>query len=55
MSIETNAKYNFIQDILQGKRESGVSLMPNQERPVLPPLEDYLPQDQDDNASDEQE
>jgi general secretion pathway protein D len=41
MSIETNAKYNFIQNVLQGNRESGVSLMPDQERPVLPPLEEY--------------
>ena len=55
MSIETNAKYNSIQEILQGNREAGVALMPDQERPVLPPLEETQNQDQSDEASEEQE
>jgi general secretion pathway protein D len=55
MSVETNAKYNSIQQILQGNREAGVSLMPNQERPVLPPLEEYQQGDQGSEASEEQE
>jgi general secretion pathway protein D len=55
MSIETNAKYNSIQKILQGKREEGVSLMPGQERPVLPPLEDNQQAGQSSEASEEQE
>ena len=55
MSIETNAKYNSIQGILQGKREEGVSLMPGQERPVLPPLEDNQQAGQSSEASEEQE
>ena len=55
MSIETNAKYNSIQNILQGNREAGVALMPDQERPVLPPLEDYQQGDQGNEASEEQE
>ena len=54
-SFETNAKYNYIRDIQQGNRETGVQLMPKSSRPVLPPLENDVPQDQDDNASDEQE
>ena len=55
MSIETNAKYNSIQKILQGKREEGVSLMPGQERPVLPPLEDNQQAGQSSEASEEQD
>jgi general secretion pathway protein D len=55
MSIETNAKYNSIQNILQGNREAGVALMPDQERPVLPPLEDYQQGDQGNEAGEEQE
>jgi general secretion pathway protein D len=55
MSVETNAKYNSIQQILQGNREAGVSLMPNQERPVLPPLEEYQQGDQNSEAGEEQE
>ncbi len=55
MSIETNAKYNSIQNILQGNREAGISLMPDQERPVLPPLEEYQQGDQSSEASEEQE
>jgi general secretion pathway protein D len=54
MSVETNAKYNSIQQILQGNRESGISLMPDQERPVLPPLEEYQQGDQSSKASEEQ-
>jgi len=55
MSIETNAKYNSIQQILQGKQEAGVSLMPGEERPVLPPLEDNQQAGQSSEASEEQE
>lgn len=41
-SFETNAKYNAIRDV-QDRNRKGVGLMPNVERPVLPPLEDYVP------------
>ena len=54
MSVETNAKYNSIQQILQGNREAGISLMPDQERPVLPPLEEYQQGDQSSEGSEEQ-
>jgi general secretion pathway protein D len=54
MSIETNAKYNSIQQILQGNQEAGVSLMPDQERPVLPPLEEYQQGHQSSEASEQQ-
>ena len=37
-SLETNAKYNYILEVLKG-RDEGVQLMPNEERPTLPPLE----------------
>jgi general secretion pathway protein D len=53
MSIETNAKYNFIRNILQGSEESGVALMPSENRPVLPPLEENEQQDQGLDASEE--
>jgi general secretion pathway protein D len=53
MSVETNAKYNAIQEILQGQREAGVALMPGEDRPVLPPLEDIEQQDREDKVSDE--
>ena len=55
MSIETNAKYNSIQQILQGNRDTDILLMPNQQRPVLPPLEDYQPVDQGSETSEEQD
>ena len=51
MSVETNAKYNSIREILQGQREAGVALMPDEDRPVLPPLEED--QQQDSAASEE--
>ncbi len=38
-SFETNAKYNYIRDVLQGRRGDGVNLMPGETRPILPPLE----------------
>ena len=37
-SAETNAKYNYIRDFLEGERGQGVSLMPGAERPRLPEL-----------------
>ena len=39
-AIETNQKYNMIRDIQQ-RSDSGVQLMPNESRPVLPPVEEY--------------
>lgn len=39
-TLETNAKYNYMRDLLQGEQEEGVQLMPNEERPTLPPLEE---------------
>ena len=37
-AFETNAKYNFMRDLQLGG--SDVNLMPNETRPVLPPLEE---------------
>ena len=37
-AVETNAKYNFIRDIQKGNQGNGISLMPGQSRPMLPPL-----------------
>jgi general secretion pathway protein D len=37
---ETNAKYNYIRDILQGERDHGVPLMPTETRPTLPPIKE---------------
>ena len=39
-ALETNAKYNQIREVLQGKRGTGVSLMRNEERFTLPPFEE---------------
>ena len=39
-AVETNQKYNMIRDIQQ-RNDTGVQLMPNESRPVLPPLEEY--------------
>ena len=41
-AVETNQKYNMIRDIQQ-RNDTGVQLMPNESRPVLPPLEEYTP------------
>ena len=38
-SFETNAKYNTIRDAQRGGR---VDLMPFADRPVLPPIEEYV-------------
>ncbi len=37
-SFETNAKYNYVRDIQLGAQRDGVSLMPGETRPILPPL-----------------
>jgi len=54
ISIETNAKYNYIRDVQQGNRETAISLMPGSERPILPPLEDSAPPASNEAARDEQ-
>lgn len=40
-SYETNQKYNLIREVQQGQQGQGVQLMPDQERPMLPPIENY--------------
>lgn len=40
-AFETNQKYNLIRDVQQGQQGRGVQLMPDQERPMLPPIEEY--------------
>ncbi len=52
-ATETNAKYNYIRDVLEGSRGKGVSLMPGEERPTVPPIEEYGKQQQEDEQSDE--
>ena len=39
-AIETNQKYNAIRDIQQRRSGEGVQLMPDEVRPVLPPIEE---------------
>ncbi len=41
-SLETNTKYNLIRGLQQGQQGQGVQLMPGEERPMLPPIEEYL-------------
>lgn len=40
-AFETNQKYNLIRDVQQGQQGRGVQLMPREDRPMLPPIEDY--------------
>ena len=40
-ALETNAKYNLIRDVQKGNQGDDVQLMPNQKRPMLPPIEEY--------------
>lgn len=49
MSIETNAKYNSIRNILEGSQDAGVALMPGSTRPTLPPLDAEPDQSSDAN------
>lgn len=37
-SFETNAKYNMIRDIQESNDSNPVQLMPNESRPIMPPL-----------------
>ena len=39
-AFETNSKYNSIRQILEGHEGRGVQLMPGEQRPTLPPLEE---------------
>lgn len=52
-SLETNAKYNYIRDIQQANQKSGVSLMPRQNRPILPPLEEKVRPDSPDDPNED--
>ena len=51
-ATETNAKYNYIRDVLEGSRGAGVQLMPDEERPTVPPL-DLTKLREDDSGEDE--
>ncbi len=37
-SFQTNAKYNMIRNVQQGRSKDAIQLMPGAERPVIPPL-----------------
>ncbi len=39
--IETNSKYQDMRELQLGTRDRGVSLMPGESRPALPPIEDF--------------
>ncbi len=39
-SLETNAKYNLMRDFQQTQQDRGVQLMPDAQRPILPPLDE---------------
>jgi len=45
-AFETNQKYNLIRNVQQGQQSKGVQLMPREDRPMLPPIEDYQRPDQ---------
>jgi general secretion pathway protein D len=40
-ALETNAKYNLIREVQQGQQGTSIQLMPGQDRPILPPIEEY--------------
>ena len=40
-ALETNQKYNLIRDVQQRNQGTGVQLMRGEERPVLPPIDEY--------------
>lgn len=40
-AFETNQKYNLIRDVQQGREGTDVQMMPDQVRPMLPPIEQY--------------
>lgn len=39
-ALETNAKYNLMRDFQRLQQDRGVQLMPNEQRPILPPLDE---------------
>ncbi len=39
--LETNSKYQNMRDLQLGTRDRGVSLMPGEQRPVLPPIDEF--------------
>ena len=41
IGIETESKYRFAEDLIEGQRGSGVQLMPSFERPGIPTLEEF--------------
>jgi general secretion pathway protein D len=54
-ATETNAKYNYIRDVLEGSRGTGVQLMPGEERTTLPALGESEQQEQQQEQEQEQE
>lgn len=46
-AFETNQKYNLIRGVQKGQQGDKVQLMPGEERPMLPPVEEYRGKDTD--------
>ncbi|MBT8090929.1 MAG: type II secretion system secretin GspD [Gammaproteobacteria bacterium] len=44
-AFETNQKYNMIRDVQQGQQGNDIQLMPGEQRPMLPPIDEYSSQD----------
>ncbi len=44
-AFETNQKYNMIRQVQQGQQGNDIQLMPGQQRPILPPIEEYQKQE----------
>jgi general secretion pathway protein D len=40
-TFETDQKYNMIRDLQRGQQGTDVQLMPGQQRPILPPIEEF--------------
>ena len=44
-AFETNQKYNMIREVQQGQQGNDIQLMPGEQRPMLPPIDEYTSRD----------
>jgi len=44
-AFETNQKYNMIREVQQGQQGNDIQLMPGEQRPMLPPIDEYSSQE----------
>ena len=44
-AYETNQKYNMIREVQKGQQGNDIQLMPGEQRPILPPIDEYSSQE----------